>query len=126
MEYFHSSEQFNQPNDMTIASDGTIYASDPHWKRRDGQVWRISRSADGKVSGEKMASPRPMSTTNGIDFSPDERTLFVGEFELSRNLGISNRWLEILCHQGLSKTFLTMTSTASGPISTVVCMSPAC
>jgi hypothetical protein len=31
-EYFHS-EEFNQPNDMTIASDGTIYASDPHWKR---------------------------------------------------------------------------------------------
>jgi sugar lactone lactonase YvrE len=78
MEYFHS-EEFNQPNDMTIASDGTIYASDPHWKRRDGQVWRISRSADGKVSGEKMASPRPMSTTNGIDLSPDEKTLFVGE-----------------------------------------------
>jgi sugar lactone lactonase YvrE len=77
-EYFHS-EEFNQPNDMTIASDGTIYASDPHWKRRDGQVWRISRSADGKVSGEKMANPRPMSTTNGIDLSPDEKTLYVGE-----------------------------------------------
>jgi len=78
MEYFHS-EEFNQPNDMTIASDGTIYASDPHWKRRDGQIWRISRSADGKVSGEKMANPRLMSTTNGIDLSPDEKTLYVGE-----------------------------------------------
>jgi sugar lactone lactonase YvrE len=76
--YFHSDE-FNQPNDMTIATDGTIYASDPHWKRRDGQVWRIVRSADGKVSGQKMVGPRAMSTTNGIDLSPDEKTLYVGE-----------------------------------------------
>ena len=77
-EYFHSDE-LNQPNDMTVAKDGTIYASDPNWKRRDGQVWRISRSADGKVSGEVMASPRAMSTTNGIDLSPDGTTLYVGE-----------------------------------------------
>ena len=32
--YFHS-DDFNQPNDLTIAADGTIYASDPHWKHRD-------------------------------------------------------------------------------------------
>jgi sugar lactone lactonase YvrE len=78
VEYFRSDE-FNQPNDMTIAANGTIYASDPHWKRRDGQVWRIARSADGKVSGRKMVSARAMSTTNGIDLSPDEKTLYVGE-----------------------------------------------
>ena len=77
-EYFHSDE-LNQPNDMTVAKDGTIYASDPNWKRRDGQVWRISRSGDGKVSGEVMTSPRAMSTTNGIDLSPDGTTLYVGE-----------------------------------------------
>jgi sugar lactone lactonase YvrE len=35
--HFHSND-FNQPNDMTIASDGTIYASDPHWKQHDGQI----------------------------------------------------------------------------------------
>jgi sugar lactone lactonase YvrE len=80
VEYFHS-DDFNQPNDMTIAADGTIYASDPHWKRRDGQVWRISRAADGTVSGERMMSPRAMTTTNGIDLSPDGKTLYVGESE---------------------------------------------
>ena len=77
-EYFRS-DAFNQPNDMTIARDGTIYASDPHWKRRDGQVWKISRTADGKVQGEPMTSPRAMSTANGIDLSADEKTLYVGE-----------------------------------------------
>jgi sugar lactone lactonase YvrE len=76
--YFHSDE-FNQPNDMTIAADGTIYASDPNWKRHDGQIWRIARDADGSVHGEKMSADRSMSTTNGIDLSPDGKTLYVGE-----------------------------------------------
>ena len=92
-EYFRS-DAFNQPNDMTIAKDGTIYASDPHWKRRDGQIWKISRTADGKVQGEPMTSPRALSTTNGIDLSPDEKTLYVGEFEHPGNLGLSHRRLE--------------------------------
>jgi sugar lactone lactonase YvrE len=76
--YFHS-DDFNQPNDMTIANDGTIYASDPHWKQREGQIWRIAKSADGTVVGEKMTAGRAMSTTNGIDLSPDGKTLYVGE-----------------------------------------------
>ena len=80
--YFHSDE-FNQPNDMTIASDGTIYASDPHWKHHDGQIWRIAKTADGSVRGEKMLADRPMSTTNGIDLSPDGKTLYVGESDTS-------------------------------------------
>ena len=76
---FFSSERFNQPNDMTIARDGTIYASDPNWKGRSGQVWRIAQNADGSVAGDVMTAPRAMGTTNGIDLSPDGRTLYVGE-----------------------------------------------
>lgn len=77
--YFHSAA-FNQPNDMALARDGTIYASDPHWKRRDGQVWRIV--PDGETGrGEPMTAPRKFGTTNGIDLSPDETTLYVGESE---------------------------------------------
>lgn len=76
--YFHS-DRFNQPNDMTIARDGTIYASDPNWKGRSGRIWRIARSADGSVQGEIMTAPRAMGTTNGIDLSPDGNTLYVGE-----------------------------------------------
>jgi sugar lactone lactonase YvrE len=76
--YFHS-DLMNQPNDITIARDGTIYASDPNWKGRKGQIWRIARSADGSVQGTVMKAPRLMGTTNGIDLSPDERTLYVGE-----------------------------------------------
>src|ERR1700722_17885195 len=76
--YFHS-DDFNQPNDLTVAADGTLYASDPHWKQHDGQIWRISKSAGGEAIGEKMTAERRMSTTNGIDLSPDGKTLYVGE-----------------------------------------------
>ena len=78
--YFHSGE-FNQPNDLAIAADGTLYASDPSFKHHSGQVWRITRGPDGKGRGEVMSSERTMGTTNGIDLSPDGTTLYVGESE---------------------------------------------
>ncbi|WP_245288170.1 SMP-30/gluconolactonase/LRE family protein [Bradyrhizobium sp. Ec3.3] len=76
--WFHSDEM-KQPNDMTMARDGTIYASDPNWKGREGHVWRIAKAADGSVQGQIMTAPRAMGTTNGIDLSPDGKTLYVGE-----------------------------------------------
>jgi sugar lactone lactonase YvrE len=76
--YFHSS-QFNQPNDLAIAADGTLYASDPNFRRKTGQIWRITRGPDGKGRGEVMSSERRMGTTNGIDLSPDGETLYVSE-----------------------------------------------
>src|SRR5437588_8383965 len=33
--------RMNQPNDLAIAPDGTLYASDPSWAKSTGQVWRI-------------------------------------------------------------------------------------
>lgn len=76
--WFHSDEM-NQPNDITVARDGTIYASDPNWKGREGHIWRMAKAADGSVQGQVMSAPRAMGTTNGIDLSPDGRTLYVGE-----------------------------------------------
>jgi sugar lactone lactonase YvrE len=78
--YFHS-DQFNQPNDLTVAADGTIYASDPRWRGHDGQIWRITRGPDGAAVGEVMSANRKMGTTNGLDLSPDGTTLYVGESE---------------------------------------------
>jgi signal peptidase len=74
--YFHS-DRFNQPNDMALARDGALYASDPNWRRREGQVWRIAPGGQGAA----MASARKLTTTNGIDLSPDEKTLYVAESE---------------------------------------------
>lgn len=75
--YFHSNK-FNQPNDLAISSDGTVYASDPG-KKDTGRIWRITRGVDGKGRGEIMTSPRTMGKTNGIDLSPDGTTLYVSE-----------------------------------------------
>ncbi|WP_315757732.1 MULTISPECIES: SMP-30/gluconolactonase/LRE family protein [unclassified Bradyrhizobium] len=75
---FHA-DDMSQPNDVTLSRDGTIYASDPNWKARSGRVWRIAKSADGVMQGVAMIAPRAMGTANGIDLSPDGRTLYVGE-----------------------------------------------
>lgn len=80
--FFHSS-QFNQPNDLAIAADGTLYASDPRFSQNAGQIWRITRGADGKGKGIVMSSERKMGTTNGIDLSPDGQTLYVSESQSS-------------------------------------------
>ena len=77
--YFHS-DRFNQPNDLAIAADGTLYASDPQFASpAGGQIWRITRGADGKGQGEVMSSPRRLGVTNGLDLSPDGDTLYVSE-----------------------------------------------
>jgi len=78
--YFHS-DTFNQPNDMAFARNGTLYASDPNWRGRSGQVWRIVPRGDGTGQGAVMDAPRKQTTTNGVDLSPDEKTLYVAESE---------------------------------------------
>jgi gluconolactonase len=65
--------RMNQPNDLAIAADGTLYASDPAWGKGTGQLWRIS--TDGKVT----LLAENLGTTNGIDVSPDGKTLYVNE-----------------------------------------------
>jgi len=69
----------NQPNDLAIAPDGTLYASDPNWKDGTGQLWRIDR--DGKTT----LLARDLGTTNGIEVSPDGQTLYVNE-SVQRNV----------------------------------------
>ena len=70
--YFHS-DDFNQPNDITIAADGTIYASDPNWKGHVGQVWRVAKSADGTVFALPESSIRAGINLLTISFT-DIRT----------------------------------------------------
>jgi signal peptidase len=73
---------FNQPNDLAIARDGTLYASDPK-KDGTGRIWKITRDAGGKVTGKIMTTvaspPRKQGKTNGLDLSPDNKTLYVSE-----------------------------------------------
>lgn len=73
MKIFARNPKMNQPNDLAIAPDGTLYASDPNWKKETGQLWRIDRE------GKTHLLAKDMGTTNGIDVSPDGKTLYVNE-----------------------------------------------
>ena len=87
----------HQPNDIAIAADDTVYASDPNWSESTGQIWRIG--ADG-IAHKLEAN---MGTTNGIEVSPDEKSLYVNEsaqrniwaYDLSATGEVSNKRLLI-------------------------------
>lgn len=76
---FAHEAKMNQPNDLAIAPDGTLYASDPNWGKNTGQIWKID--GGGKVF---LAAPN-LGTTNGIEVSPDGKTLYVNE-SVQRNI----------------------------------------
>ncbi len=63
----------SQPNDLAVGPDETLYASDPNWGKGAGQLWRIDR--DGKVT----LLAKDLGTSNGIEVSPDGKTLYVNE-----------------------------------------------
>ena len=92
--YSHS-DQFNQPNDICISKRGWLFASDPNWKESTGQIWRID--TDGKANLVQSG----MGTTNGIELSPDEKTLYVNEsvqkkiwkFDVDAKGNVSNKQL---------------------------------
>ncbi|MBT4101218.1 MAG: PQQ-binding-like beta-propeller repeat protein, partial [Gemmatimonadetes bacterium] len=99
---FAHEAEMNQPNDIAIASDDALYASDPNWGESTGQLWRIS--PEGVV--ERLASG--MGTTNGVEVSPDETRLYVNEsmqrkvwvFDLSPEGQINNKRLLIEFEDG--------------------------
>lgn len=69
---------FNSPNDIAVASDGTIYFTDPDWQKAaapGGQpvtgIYRVG--ADGVVTLVDGARPNP----NGIALSPGGDVLYV-------------------------------------------------
>jgi gluconolactonase len=87
----------NQPNDLAISADGTLWASDPNWTDSTGQVWRIDRK------GRIARAAGGLGTTNGIEVSPDGRTLYVNEtvqrnvwaFDIGRDGSLSGKRLLI-------------------------------
>ena len=85
----------NQPYDLAIAPNGTLYASDPNWKTKTGQLWRID--PDGNTT--RLAAD--MGTTNGVEVSPDGKRLYVNEsvqrnvwvFDIQPDGGVANKRL---------------------------------
>lgn len=90
---FAHNERFNQPNDLCIDRRNRLYASDPSWKASTGQIWRID------PNGTMVLLDSLMGTTNGIELSPNGRTLYVNEsvqriiwaFDVDKKGNISNK-----------------------------------
>ena len=70
--YAHN-QKMNQPNDIAIMDNDILFASDPDWENSKGQIWRIG------LDGNFTLLEGDMGTTNGIEVSPDNKTLYVNE-----------------------------------------------
>ncbi len=63
----------NQPNDLAVADDGTVFASDPNWGASTGRIWRVDLDGRAEIVADAMG------TTNGIEVAPGSRWLYVNE-----------------------------------------------
>jgi sugar lactone lactonase YvrE len=94
---FAHNDKMNQPNDIAITDNDILFASDPDWKNSKGQIWKIDKD------GEFTLLETDMGTANGIEVSPDNKTLYVNEsaqrnvwaYDLSPEGEISNKRLLI-------------------------------
>jgi gluconolactonase len=78
-------KRLNSPNDLVYRSDGTLYFTDPPFglpkffddPRKELAFSGIYAAKDGQV---RLLSSE-LTGPNGIAFSPDERTLYVGDWD---------------------------------------------
>jgi gluconolactonase len=82
--------RLNSPNDLVYRSDGTLYFTDPPFglpgvfedPRKQTPFSGVYRVRDGVVSLESDELEGP----NGLAFSPDERYLYVGNWDPERKI----------------------------------------
>lgn len=95
IDVFAHEPKMSQPNDLAITRSGVLYASDPNWKDGTGRVWRVGLNGKVTLVADKQGS------SNGIEVSPDERTLYVNEsnqrriwaFDIQKDGSLANRRL---------------------------------
>ena len=81
----YEGRRLNSPNDLVYRSDGTLYLTDPPFGLPDPAESELGfsgvfRARDGEVSllTDELLGP------NGLAFSPDERWLYVGNWDFDR------------------------------------------
>ncbi|QOD59876.1 SMP-30/gluconolactonase/LRE family protein [Polaribacter haliotis] len=77
---YASDSTMNQPNDLAIAPNGNLYASDPNWSNDTGNLWLVK---DEKI----ILLEKDMGTTNGVEVSPNGQKLYVNE-SVQRNIWV--------------------------------------
>ncbi|TYP99451.1 sugar lactone lactonase YvrE [Tenacibaculum adriaticum] len=73
VEIFANEPKANQPNDIAISPNKTLYASDPNWSNNTGKLWKITKEKGFELLEENMG------TTNGIEVSKNGKKLYVNE-----------------------------------------------
>jgi len=87
----HEGRRLNSPNDLVYRSDGTLYFTDPPFglpgvyedpskELPFSGVFRVSTDGAISVESDELAGP------NGLAFSPDERHLYVGNWDPARKV----------------------------------------
>lgn len=86
----YGGKRFNSPNDLVYRSDGNLYFTDPYFglpeldkdPRKELPFSGLFRVRDGKVELLAMDLKGP----NGLAFSPDEKFLYVGNWDEQRKV----------------------------------------
>jgi gluconolactonase len=85
----YKGKRYNQPNDITVDSQGRIYFSDPQYGKREGMeilddkgqtvegVYRID--PDGNASPVTRVIGRELERPNGVLVSADDKSLYVAD-----------------------------------------------
>jgi len=75
----YQGKRFNSPNDVTIGANGTVYFTDPDFQRADRPDQMGGKTGVFRVSGGVVTLiDDTIREPNGIELSPDGRTLYVG------------------------------------------------
>ena len=92
----YNGKKLNSPNDLVFKSDGTLYFTDPPYglpnnysdKTKETDFQGIYQVKSGKVEllSDKVGGP------NGIAFSPDEKYLYVGNWDIRNVLKSKTVW----------------------------------
>ncbi|MEO9853588.1 MAG: SMP-30/gluconolactonase/LRE family protein [Reichenbachiella sp.] len=80
---FAHDSTMNQPNDIAISGNGTLFASDPNWSEGTGNLWRIDNQ------GQIVLLESNMGTTNGVEVAPGDSLLYVNE-SVQRKIWVYN------------------------------------
>jgi gluconolactonase len=86
----YDGKRFNSPNDLVYRSDGSLYFTDPPFglpkffddRRKETPYSGVYRWANGQV----QLLTTELQGPNGIAFSPDEKYLYVGNWDEKRKI----------------------------------------
>ena len=86
----YQGKRLNSPNDLVYRSDGTLYFTDPPFglpKTFEDPAKELPFSGVYMVrNGQVTLLARELTGPNGLAFSPDEKYLYVGNWDLARKV----------------------------------------